>query len=278
MAVIGKSVGQDGENVRADVALVQTLLNAVIDLLGLAPLYADGLCGKGTVAAIRAFQFRFTGIVDPDGRIDPGGRTFLKLVSAAAAAHARATPAAPDPRRSGATWWKANQGRYANSAALSDLASPFQGKARTFVAALRAAGAIVTIGATRRNRTRAWLMHFCFMIAKGQIDPGDVPADTACDIVWDHGDLARSRRAAQEMVDLFAIVYLPSLTSRHIEGNAVDMTIAWTGTLRIKDAEGEVYGLTGPRSGDNPQLQKIGKSYGVVKLLSDPPHWSTDGH
>ncbi|CAN5342749.1 hypothetical protein BH10PSE12_BH10PSE12_03380 [soil metagenome] len=278
MAAIGKSVGQDGENVRADVALVQTLLNSVIDLLGLAPLDADGLCGKGTVAAIRAFQFRFTGIIDPDGRMDPGGRTFLKLVSAAQAARAPQAPPRPNPRLSGAVWWKANQAKYANSANISDLAAPFQGKAKIFVAALRAAGAIVTVSATRRNRTRAWLMHFCFMIAKGQIDPADVPADPACDILWHHGDLAASRKAAQAMVDLFAIVYLPSLTSRHIEGKAVDMTIAWIGTLKLKDADGDSWSLTGPRTGDNPQLQAIGKGYGVIKLLSDPPHWSSDGH
>jgi hypothetical protein len=28
----------------------------------------------------------------------------------------------------------------------------------------------------------------------------------------------------------------------------------------------------------NPVLHKIGASYGVIKLLSDPPHWSSDGH
>ncbi|HEX7781989.1 MAG TPA: peptidoglycan-binding domain-containing protein [Sphingobium sp.] len=277
MPGIAKSVGDGGENAKADVALVQTLLNDVAGLLGVAPLDADGLCGKGTIAAIKAFQFRFTGITVPDGRIDPGGRTFLKLQSAATAASQQPAPK-PATKLSGADWWKANQAKYANSAALSDLAPVFRDKARTFVAALRNAGATVTIGATRRNKTRAWLMHHCFMIAKGQMEPADVPPDPACDIVWDHGDPAKSRKAAQEMVDMFAIVYLPSLTSRHIEGNAIDMTIGWAGTLDIEDADGATYGLTAPRTGDNRQLHRVGRSYGVVKLLSDPPHWSSDGH
>lgn len=277
MAAIEKAVGDGGANVKADVIVVQSLLNDVIDLLGLTPLGTDGLCGKGTITAIKAFQFRFTGLVTPDGRIDPGGRTFQKLVSAAAAA--RQQPAPPPPTRlSGAAWWKANQARYSNSANLSDLTPSFRDRAKAFVTALRDAGASVTVSATRRNETRAWLMHYCFMIAKGQIAPGDVPSHPQCAIVWDHGDPAKSKRGAQEMVDLFAIVYLPSLTSRHIEGKAVDMTISWTGTLKIEDADGKSYSLTAPRTSDNATLQKIGKSYGVVKLLSDPPHWSSDGH
>jgi hypothetical protein len=33
-----------------------------------------------------------------------------------------------------------------------------------------------------------------------------------------------------------------------------------------------------PRNGGNASLQQVGQSYGVIKLVSDPPHWSTDGH
>ena len=35
---------------------------------------------------------------------------------------------------------------------------------------------------------------------------------------------------------------------------------------------------TSPRDNSNPQLQDVGHSYGVLKLKSDPPHWSSDGH
>jgi len=32
-----------------------------------------------------------------------------------------------------------------------------------------------------------------------------------------------------------------------------------------------------PRNGSNPELIAIGRGYGVIKLPSDPPHWSDDG-
>jgi hypothetical protein len=79
------------------------------------------------------------------------------------------------------------------------------------------------------------------------------------------------------MVDLFQIAYEPSLTSRHIEGRAIDMTIGWNGTLKIKDKKGNIREIGAPRSGDNPDLHKLGATYGAIKLVSDPPHWSDDG-
>ena len=70
-----------------------------------------------------------------------------------------------------------------------------------------------------------------------------------------------------------------SLTSLHIKGEAVDMTIGWAGTLSIADAAGQVHAIGGPRSGEsNANLHAVGATYGVKKLLSDPPHWSSTGH
>jgi hypothetical protein len=80
------------------------------------------------------------------------------------------------------------------------------------------------------------------------------------------------------MVKLFAIVFKPSLTSRHIAGLAVDMSIQWTGKLALKDAQGKSVSLESPRDGSNTALHAVGASYGVHKLLSDPPHWSDNGH
>jgi hypothetical protein len=272
MAGIGSSVGRRGVNVRADVIAVQQRLGGLAALLGLPPIAASGQCDAQTIAAIEAFQFRFTAMVRPDGRIDPGGATWARLVRESDAG-------APDPARlSGGAWWRANQARYANSAAIDDLAQPFRDKARAFVAALRAAGASVRISATRRNATRAWLMHHCYRIAKGQEHPAAVPPVADCDIVWDHGDPAAARKAAQEMVDLFGIAYLPSLNSRHIEGKAIDMTIGWTGTLAVRDGAGTLQQIGAPRDGGNTALHKVGRSHGVIKLVSDPPHWSSDGH
>lgn len=264
---IGASVGKGGVNELADVIIVQHLLNAWLTATGQPLLPVSGESGPRTIAAIQSFQTRVMGRATPDGRIDPGGQTWTALIAAT-------TP----PPLSGAAWWHANQAKYPNSAALADLAPPFRDRATAFVKALRDAGARVTLSATLRNPTRAYLMHYCWRIANGGIAPRDVPARAGCAIQWNHATLAQSKKAAQEMVDLFDIAYQPSLTSRHIEGRAVDMTIGWTGTITVRDATGAPRALGAPRSGEtNTALHDIGKSYGVRKLLSDPPHWSDDG-
>jgi hypothetical protein len=267
MAIAG-SVGKGGANALADVLVVQHLLNDWLASAGETLLPTSGTCGPLTIAAIEAYQKRVLGSTAPDGRIDPGGRTWNAL----------STCTGVIPVLSGARWWHANQAKYPNSAALEDLAPPFREKAIAFVKAMREAGAKVTVSATRRNRTRAHLMHYSWRVAKGAVAPTNVPAVAGLRIGWDHGDLARSRKAAQEMVDLFSIAYQPSLTSNHIDGRAVDMTIGWTGTIEVKDKTGRPHQLGAPRNGaDNRELHAIGASYGVKKLLSDPPHWSDNG-
>ena len=265
---IGASVGK-GTNNLADVIVVQHLLNAWLAVTGRPLLATDGDCGPRTIAAITAYQAQVLGQARPDGRVDPGGRTWQALAAGFGTAHAY----------SGATWWHANQARYPNSAALADLAQPFRRNATAFVESLRAAGAKVAISATRRNRTRAQLMHYCWRIAEGSLAPGKIPAIPGCAIAWDHGDLTRSRRAAQEMVDLFDIAYEPSLASLHIEGRAIDMTIGWAGTIHVEDKTGKRRAIGAPRSGEtNRDLHALGATYGVIKLRSDPPHWSDTGH
>lgn len=186
---------------------------------------------------------------------------------------------AADANLSGTAWWNANQTSYPNSASLDDLADPFKENARKFVEAMRAGGATVSISSTKRNATRAKLMHYSWQVAKGAVKASDVPAIEGCSILWDHGDEAKSKKGAAEMVSLFGIVHKPSLTSIHIEGRAVDMTISWTGTIEVKDAADATHKLEeGPRNGDNATLQSIGASYSVKKLASDPPHWSDTGH
>jgi hypothetical protein len=80
------------------------------------------------------------------------------------------------------------------------------------------------------------------------------------------------------MVDLFDIVFQPSLASRHIPGLAIDMTISWSGTIKVRNASGKDVALSTPVDDTNTTLHGIGASYGVRKLLSDPPHWSDNGH
>ena len=270
---IGASVGKGAANDLADVLVVQHLLNDWLAETGQQTLPTTGTCGPLTIAAITAFQTRVLGATKPDGRIDPGGRTWNALSTRTAA------PAPTPASLSGAAWWHANQAKFPNSAAVADLVQPFRDNVTAFLRALDEADATVKVSATRRNRTRAQLMHYSWRIAHGTIAPKDVPAIPGCAIQWDHGDLARSKQGAQEMVDLFGIAFQPSLTSRHIEGRAIDMTIGWTGTLQLRDKLGRTHALGAPRSGDtNTDLHAIGASYGVRKLVSDPPHWSDDGH
>ncbi|MEZ5428518.1 MAG: penicillin-insensitive murein endopeptidase [Pyrinomonadaceae bacterium] len=74
---ISAPVGEGGKNNRNDVIIIQTLLNKWLDT----PLAINGVCnGKAddpTVIAIRNFQTHFS--KNPDGRVDPGGRTLEKL-------------------------------------------------------------------------------------------------------------------------------------------------------------------------------------------------------
>jgi hypothetical protein len=183
---------------------------------------------------------------------------------------------------SGAQWVS----QFQSSKSLDDLVEPFRSKAKNFVAALRVAQATVTINDTLRRKERAYLMHYAYVIAREGAAPESVPPMTGVNIQWvhtdgaGHADLAASKAAAQAMVDAYDIVFKPALTSRHIEGNAVDMDISWLNNLAIAKSNGSIQTITStPRTGAaNTDLHQTGASYGVFKLLSDAPHWSSDGH
>jgi peptidoglycan hydrolase-like protein with peptidoglycan-binding domain len=69
------SVGEHGRNLRQDVLAVQSLLKSK----GYDPGQVDGICGVRTIAAIRKFQATF--LAQPDGLIEPGRTTWIKLLS-----------------------------------------------------------------------------------------------------------------------------------------------------------------------------------------------------
>ncbi|WP_175453149.1 peptidoglycan-binding protein [Microbulbifer yueqingensis] len=76
------SVGNNGINREDDVRSVQQLLNIFIIagwLPGIGPLSVDGVVGPKVIAAIKAFQRVFVGMINPDGRVDPSGKTLAKL-------------------------------------------------------------------------------------------------------------------------------------------------------------------------------------------------------
>jgi hypothetical protein len=168
---------------------------------------------------------------------------------------------------------------------VEDLVEPFRTSVKSYLAALKAAGATVSISATLRPPERAFLMHYSYLVAKAGMDPSTVPAKTGVDINWvwtdanGKPDVLASRKAANDMVAGYGIVYAPALTSRHSEGKAIDMDISWAGDLTIAKADKTSVTIkSNPKTGANADLQAVGATYGVIKLATDPPHWSSDGH
>ena len=141
--------------------------------------------------------------------------------------------------------------RFPTERTTASLVLPFRRYVQSFIGELERRGCTVTIAATRRPAERAFLMHWSWRIAREGYDVRQVPNREGIDIRW-------SILGARAMVSGYGLVHRPSLTSRHIEGKAIDMRVdGWTGTTS--------------------ELHHLGASYGVIKLASDPPHWSTDG-
>ncbi|MCU0703150.1 MAG: hypothetical protein MUF18_04075 [Fimbriiglobus sp.] len=186
----------------------------------------------------------------------------------------------PDDNLSSGRWFDKNQAKYPTSNLTSELTPAFGKSADAFIKAMRDAGATVRVSVTYRSEERAYLMHYAYKIAKGQIAAKDVPAKAGVNIKWDHGDAAASRKGAQEMVDKFGIVYPPALNSNHSKRTAIDMTISWTGVLKITGADGKVVEIKStPRTGAaNTELHAVGAGYGLKKLVGDGPHWSENGN
>ena len=182
---------------------------------------------------------------------------------------------------SGAAWWRQHNARYPNSRDLADLAPDFRERVTRFIDALRWGEANVVISSTLRHPGRAYLMHYAWRLAHGQVVAADIPARAGVEIDWVHGDEKTSRAAAMEMVQLARMAHVASLTSNHTRGTAIDMTITWTGTLLLKlPGSGNLWEIPDrPRTGaGNAELHRLGAElFGVRKLTSDPPHWSHNG-
>lgn len=164
--------------------------------------------------------------------------------------------------------------RFPTSTSINDLASHFADDVARFIHALQDAGAAVIVSATYRPVERAYLMHWSWEIARGEVYPSKVPAMAGVDIDWCHGgDYTAAREAAQDMVDSYGIAYAPSLESRHTQRRAIDMTIRWKSVIRVRDARGVVHACA-----KQEDLWPIGASFKVFKLPKDAPHWSDDGH
>lgn len=80
MEILAGSVGTNGANKIGDVRKVQRLLNYNLHLMpGIKKLSEDGKTGKLTIGAIVFYQKNIVKMAQPDGRIDPNGRTLKSL-------------------------------------------------------------------------------------------------------------------------------------------------------------------------------------------------------
>jgi peptidoglycan hydrolase-like protein with peptidoglycan-binding domain len=95
-ATIFASVGRNGANRNPDVRVVQSLLNGQ-PLTPMDVLVVDGLSGPRTIDAIESYQRNVLGFSNPDGRVDPGGRTLASLGSAQAPGGAPPAPPVAAP-------------------------------------------------------------------------------------------------------------------------------------------------------------------------------------
>ena len=199
-------------------------------------------------------------------------------------APASAGTTASTKRKSGKYWVTWANSNAKRSTDVADLSDPFKTNVKAFIAALKAAGAKVKVNTTTRSKKRAYLFHWSWKISLGKCLASAATEMPGVDIEWDHGDAEKSKAGAQEMVSGFGLAVpprskvAPSLNSNHIRGNAIDMTITWTGKIKIKKKDGTKVEVAHMKDANaNTSLHTVGESYSVKKNTKDAPHWSTTG-
>jgi hypothetical protein len=187
--------------------------------------------------------------------------------------------------KSGVYWVTWASGHAQDSDSVDDLDDTFKANVKAFIKALEDAGAKVEPKNTLRSDKRAYLFHWCWLIGLGKAKAAEATEMKGVDIEWDHGDEEKSKKGAKDMIDHFGLAVppqsnvAPALDSRHIDGKAIDMDITWKDTIKIKKKDGtEVSVEFKADVNKNTALHDVGASYDVIKLTSDAPHWSTDGH
>ena len=75
------------------------------------------------------------------------------------------------------------------------------------------------------------------------------------------------------MVSGYQIAFRPAVNSNHTRGLAIDMSINNDANKNFNNAAGVAVMI---RTAVN--LHALGVTYGVHKLATDLPHWSSDGH
>jgi len=187
-------------------------------------------------------------------------------------------------QKSGTYWVTWSNAHAKNSISLDDLTEPFKSNAKAFIKALKDAGATVDVSTTKRSDKRAYLFHWSWKISEDKCKAADAAKLIGVDIQWDHGNDKDSKKGAKDMVKGFGLAIPPrstnppALTSNHITGKGVDITIKWSGTIKIKNKQGvEVSVPYKQNVNQNLVLHTLAATYGVQKLKTDAPHWSHNG-
>jgi D-alanyl-D-alanine dipeptidase len=153
------------------------------------------------------------------------------------------------------------------------LVEPFRTNVNSFFAAIVAAGGSTTVSATYRPAERAYLMHYASKLSTGGITAAGIPSMAGVNIEWVHPTEAASVAAGTAMASAYGIVHPPALNSNHTRRTAIDVTIRSMIGKTITNAAGTEVPIDALSD-----LHAVGESFGVIKLASDPPHWSQDGH
>ena len=187
--------------------------------------------------------------------------------------------------------------------ALAALKSSFRTKVESFIAALRSAGATVTVKVTFRPQARAYLMANAWAIAKLGKDPRTIKVYPGVNnsgkavksdgetvkICWyakdSNGAYNRieTLKLANKMVTAYGITGTAAYPSKHTERTAIDMTVSW-GKKPLKILQGPkvpkgskrafVTIKTGNHNETNPALWRVAATYGVIK---GPPGTNSKG-
>jgi hypothetical protein len=179
----------------------------------------------------------------------------------------------PDSKRLSGSHWVA---KFPTSKSLNTLKGNFKTNCIEFVKMLKKNGAIIKINATYRPKERAYLMHFSYKISAGLISPSKVPSEKGVNIIWNHGNIIKSRKASSLMVSKYNIAYPPARESKHTLGKAIDMSISSLPNSITFEINGEKISkkIGNKTASENEILWDIAKKYyQVIKLPNDPPHW-----
>lgn len=68
-------------------------------------------------------------------------------------------------------------------------------------------------------------------------------------------------------------MYQPAISFNHGRGTAIDMNVTRPAIMSIADGAGKQLTIK-----SSAELNRVGASYGVHKLVADPPHRSANGH